>query len=376
MIETAKYTNRGGRPINEDSIYCATDLFIVADGLGGHHGGENASAAAVRCISENYRGDITDAEIEKLLEAANDAVNKLNDDSHTTLAAAFVSDERMRIANVGDSRVYIFRGNRVHTVTKDHSVCQAAVDMGEMSYDDIRFSDDRSRLLKVLGGKDSLSLKTKYKPIDLCDGDAFLLCSDGFWEYVHEREMETDLLKADSAESWKRLMLKRHLLKAKNSGDNYSLICGIVHSERTLADIPPASEAAVEEIPIEEAAVSEVPVKEAPLPSTIAINDEKPKPPKSQKGIIAALIVLLIAAGAAAFWFLGGSRIFEDLFSTSAGESSETSETAEPAESLPSESGEQPVTSGEAPDYDSEPLPPAAENQSDFESGTNPDTQI
>lgn len=365
MIETAKYTNRGGRPINEDSIYCATDLFIVADGLGGHHGGENASAAAVRCISENYRGDISDAEIEKLLEAANDAVNKLNDGSHTTLAAAFVSDKRMRIANVGDSRVYIFRGNRVHTVTKDHSVCQAAVDMGEMSYDDIRFSDDRSRLLKVLGGKESLNLKTKYPPIDLCDGDAFLLCSDGFWEYVHEREMEADLLKADSAESWKRLMLKRHLLKAKNSGDNYSLICGIVHSERKAEDIPPTLEA-----------VEEIPVTAAPLPSTIAINGEKPKSSKSQKSIIIALIVMLLAAGAAAFWLLGGSRLFEDLFSTSAGESSETSETAEPSESLSSESEEQPITSDENPDYDSEPLPPTAENQSDFESGSTPDTQI
>lgn len=378
IIDIAKYSNSGGHQINEDSIYCSSDLFVVADGLGGHYGGENASAAAVRCISEKYRGDISDVEIAQLLEAANDAVNQLNDGSHTTLAAAFVSGERMRIANVGDSRVYIFRGNKVHTVTKDHSVCQAAVDMGEMSYDDIRFSDDRSRLLKVLGGEGHLNLKTKYQPVELCDGDAFLLCSDGFWEYVHEREMEADLLKADSAESWKRLMLKRQLLKAKNKGDNYSLICGIVHSERKLENILPALEA-VEKIP-----VTGAPASESPLPSTIAISEEKVADNKktgrskiTQRIIIALLIVLLLAAGAAAFWLLGGSKLFAHAPDIGTDESpdisiSETSETAQSDESLPAESAEQSAASSEASDDGSAEF----SSSSDFESSTSIDTAV
>ncbi len=328
IIDTAKYTSSGGHQINEDTILCGTDLYIVADGLGGHYGGENASAAAVNYIAERYRGDISDNEIERLLEGANSAVNKLDNDSHTTLAAAFVSGERIRIANVGDSRVYLFRSNKVYTVTKDHSVCQVAVDMGEMSYEYIRFSDDRSRLLKVLGDEGALNLKTKYEPIELYDGDAFLLCSDGFWEYVHEREMEADLLKADSAESWKRLMLKRHLLKAKNEGDNYSLVCGIVHSERKPAAMP--------------------------IPVTIAVNGINEQHQKSRRGFLIVLLLLLFAALLTAFWIMGGSKLFSDGSSTSSNDSvdislSETveSETHETKEHLLDESDEQPLTTTE-----------------------------
>lgn len=350
IIETAKYTNSGGHQINEDSILCGTDLFIVADGLGGHHGGENASAAAVNYISERYRGDISDNEIEQLLEGANTAVNQLNDDSHTTLAAAFVSGERVRIANIGDSRVYIFRNNKVHTVTRDHSVCQAAVDMGEMSYEDIRFSDDRSRLLKVLGNGSTLDLKTKYEPLELYDGDAFLLCSDGFWEYVHEREMEADLLKADSAESWKRLMLKRHLLKAKNEGDNYSLVCGIVHSERTLT------------------ATS--------IPATIAMSSTEQSPAKRSKGFLIILLLLLLAA-LAVFCFTTGNKLFSDTSENSTIESADTtlSETAESVagEELNVESAELPEVSKETTSAAGNDELPASTNEAAHESSELPE---
>lgn len=354
IIETAKYTSSGGHQINEDSIYCGTDLFIVADGLGGHYGGENASAAAVSYISERYRGDISDSELERLLEGANAAVNELNDDSHTTLAAAFVSGERVRIANVGDSRVYIFRNNKVHTVTKDHSVCQVAVDMGEMSYEDIRFSEDRSRLLKVLGSENALDLKTKYEPVELYDGDAFLLCSDGFWEYVHEREMEADLLKADSAESWKRYMLKRQLLRAKDEGDNYSLICGIVHSDRT----PEA----------------------APIPATVTITCAEQPQPKRSKGLLVVLILLLIAA-LVTFWFTVGRKLFADTSENSDVESadisvSETAEadTSETAETASDATAEQPLAPTEESTAESGEQPQGSADEAPAESSEQPET--
>lgn len=319
IIDTAKYTNNGGHEINEDSIFCRSDLFIVADGLGGHYGGENASAAAVSYLSEKYHGDISETEIMQLLEGANNAVNELNTDSHTTVAAAFVYGNRMRIANVGDSRVYIFRNNKVHKVTKDHSVCQVSVEMGEMSYEEIRFSDDRSRLLKVLGNGGALNLKTKYDPIELQDGDAFLLCSDGFWEYVHEREMEADLLKADSAESWKRLMLKRQILRAKNQGDNYSVICGIVHAENT-------------------------PVV-TPLPATVALNTKEDKPIKNKNFFWIFFCFLIFVAIIVAFWFMGGNKLWANAFGSESNDSSisETTDfaTSETTEPLPDESEEQ-----------------------------------
>ena len=307
-IDAIGRTFNGGHDVNEDSIICTDGLYVVADGLGGHFGGETGSAAAVKYISENRSRAQSGEEINALLEGANQAVNALANDSHTTVAAAFIQGETLRYANVGDSRVYIFRRNRVYAMTKDHSVCRAAVDMGEMSFEDIRFSDDRSRLLKVLGNGENLNLKNKYDPIELYDGDAFLICSDGFWEYIHEREMEADLLKADSAEAWSRLMLKRHLLKAKNKGDNYSVVCGIVHSDRMPpVEIPkttsvsmgaptPAMNTAPGNNPAQP--MQSIPVTAppampgAPFPSTMS-----PSHSKAKTGIIVAVAVAVAVIG-------------------------------------------------------------------------------
>lgn len=255
IIDCAKYSCRGGHSINEDSVFCGRDLFIVADGLGGHGNGSQASSAAVEYISGNYHGNISDEEICRILEGANSEVQSLDNGSRTTVAALFFNDDSARFANVGDSRVYYFRRGSIIAMTKDHSVCQASVDMGEMSFEEIRFSNDRSRLLKVLGNNSQLNLKKLYDTIEVMDGDAFIVCSDGFWEYVHEAEMEADLLKAENAEMWMRTMLKRHLLAAENNGDNYSVICGIIRSDKkppaAVSDFPKTKEIAVPEKPVQ-----------------------------------------------------------------------------------------------------------------------------
>lgn len=339
MTDIAKYSFSGGRQINEDSVYAGNGLYIVADGLGGHYGGEIASSAAVSYMSGNYSGDMSDSGIDALLEGANQAVCSLNNGSHTTVAAAFLGGGKFRCANVGDSRVYYFRKNKVFTVTKDHSVCRAAVDMGEMSYEDIRFSEDRSRLLKVLGSEARLNLRTQYKPIQVMDGDAFLICSDGFWEYVHEREMEADLLKADSADSWARLMLKRQLLKARDEGDNYTVVCGIIHCDGT--DAVPSSEAATEQFPADAYPAADapaIPPTRSGVPSDIPATGAVPTAAKpgsgSKKGIIAAIIIgaVIIAAGVvtAALLISNGSKPENSPEITGTSEAADTSAPSEP----------------------------------------------
>lgn len=233
-IDTAVYSAEGGHDINEDSYLCSTEkgVFIVADGLGGHEHGEAASAAAIRYFSENCTGHYDDGRIETLLKGANSCVFALGE-GRTTAAAAFVENGIFRFANVGDSRVYYFSGGRLTAVTKDHSVCQAAVDMGNMDFADIRASEDRSKLLKVLGENAELDIKRKYSPIKISDGDSFLVCSDGFWEYVFEEEMEIDLLKSEKAHDWIKNMLKRHIRRAENKGDNYTAVCGIFHLDKS-----------------------------------------------------------------------------------------------------------------------------------------------
>lgn len=231
IFDIAKYTNPGGREINEDSMLCKNGVWVVADGLGGHADGEKASAEAVRFLDDNCCGGYTDENIAELLEGANSAVCRLNGPGRSTVAAAFAENGVFRMANAGDSRVYYFRDGKIIAQTKDHSVCQASVDMEMMSPDDIRGSEDRSSLLKVLGNDSALNIKKRYPSIEIKSGDAFLVCSDGFWEYVLEAEMEADLLKSDSAEAWLSHMLKRHLIRAENHGDNYTVICGFIYRE-------------------------------------------------------------------------------------------------------------------------------------------------
>ncbi|MCM1327820.1 MAG: serine/threonine-protein phosphatase [Ruminococcus sp.] len=231
VINSAKYSCAAGHGINEDSCLCSPErgIFIVADGLGGHSSGEKASLAAVDYFEEKCFGGYTNECITELLEGANLEVLRKGDGGKTTTAAAFTENGKFIYANVGDSRVYYFRGGKIIAQTKDHSVCQASVDMGMMRFEDIRGSEDRSRLLKVLGSEESLNIKKHYPPIPIQNGDAFLICSDGFWEFVYEAEMEADLLKSDSADAWLKYMLKRHILRAENKGDNYTAVCGIIY---------------------------------------------------------------------------------------------------------------------------------------------------
>ncbi len=268
-LDVAQFTCRGGREINEDSLICGKDYFVVADGLGGHSAGEIASAAAVRSFAENCHGGYTDESINMLLEQANSAVLSLKSDARTTVAAAFVENGVFRYINAGDSRIYYFRNNRLFAHSRDHSVCQVAVDMGTMTFEEIRGSEDRSKLLKVLGDNEKLNIKKFYQPIQIENGDAFLICSDGFWDFVTEGEMEADLLKAENAQAWLRFMLKRQLLRAKNEDDNYTAVSGIFGGE--------------------EAAV--IPVK------------------KSKAPYIALCAAALVLVAGAAVWAVGAARM-------------------------------------------------------------------
>ncbi len=252
IINSAKYSCAAGHDVNEDSCLCSADkgIFIVADGLGGHSDGEKASLAAVDYFEENCCGGYTGERISELMEGANTEVLKKGDGGKTTVAAAFTENGNFIYTNAGDSRVYYFRDGRIIAQTKDHSVCQASVDMGIIRPEDIRGSEDRSRLLKVLGSDEQLNIKKHYPPIRIQSGDAFLVCSDGFWEYVYETEMEADLLKSDSADVWLKYMLKRHILRAENKGDNYTAICGIIYLDGSETYVEPVSQTPVTAAPV------------------------------------------------------------------------------------------------------------------------------
>ena len=211
----------------------ADGAYVVCDGLGGHDSGEVASGCAVKVMSELCSGTPPYSQdlINTFFLRANQAVIALKEQALTTMVGGFVRDGIFFYQSVGDSRLYYFRDGKKFAQTKDDSVCQAAVDLGSMDYEDIRTSEDRSRLLKVLGNDPELKIMRRYDSILIEPGDAFLVCSDGFWEHVLDEEMEETLSSSEDAEQWLNTMLNIQYTRAKNRDDNYTVICAIADKE-------------------------------------------------------------------------------------------------------------------------------------------------
>ena len=239
-IDIFAYTNAGARPYNEDSHGVKNEadrcMAVLCDGLGGHNCGEVASGLAVRNILDGLAKmeNIQAENIQALLKFVNDGlvqqqvVKPEQKGMRTTAVGCVIDSKEITYFNSGDSRFYFFSNGILNTMSKDHSVSQMSVELGDMSFDDIRFDVDRNKLLKVLGGSTTNEVGTVYKPIPYKRGDAFLLCSDGFWEYVIEEEMEIDLSKSASAKEWLEFMIVRLLLRFNDKNDNFTVIGGII----------------------------------------------------------------------------------------------------------------------------------------------------
>jgi len=229
------YSNKGGKQNNEDCLAYYFDnrkgIFILADGLGGHRNGEVASKIVVESLMTDMKKEetINYASIQRaFLNANNLLLEKQKEPSFanmkTTAVLLNLSKDQAIWGHLGDSRLYYFSDNELSTVTKDHSVTYKKYLAGEISYSDINLDDDRSSLLGVLGNKDKCNPEIINVPRHIKKGDAFLICSDGFWEYVFDEEILIDLLKSKNPKQWAELMLLRHIKRTKPSNDNYSLI--------------------------------------------------------------------------------------------------------------------------------------------------------
>ena len=224
-------TNIGGRSNNDDTAEkrvkgdCA--WVFVGDGLGGYAGGQMASEAAARAMMDaTHRGSLlTDERLQEAAAQANRAVFQLQAEKKgkmkTTLVFLAIEDGRARWIHVGDSRLYHFRCGHLQTQTMDHSVSQMAVLMGEITPREIRFHEDRNRVLRALGGDNA---RPELSPTVMLTGgeDVFLLCTDGFWEYVFEEEMEALLQRASSPKQWLEEMEKLLRTRTPNDNDNYT----------------------------------------------------------------------------------------------------------------------------------------------------------
>lgn len=233
-ITYAASTFPGERECNED--YAAADCignwycFAVADGLGGHSRGEAASRLVCEKALQQFCENGAQ-EMESMFELAQEELLKMQqaenakDAMKTTLNLLTLDGENAYWGHVGDTRTYYFKNRKIKARTKDHSVPQMMVSMGEIKEKDIRHHPDRNRLLRVMGIEWRKPQYVLEKEIKLKKGQAFLLCTDGFWEYIEDKEMEQCLKKAASVQEWLDVMneIVRHNGLGSNM-DNYTAI--------------------------------------------------------------------------------------------------------------------------------------------------------
>lgn len=237
MIRHSYITEKGGRPVNEDSgsivrkenKYCYT----VCDGLGGHGKGEVASSAAAKIFSSIFKNTELSPEdfFELAYSKAQETVHRLREKDgngfsmKTTVVSLVIADGKCTWSHLGDSRLYMFRNNKVEVRTLDHSVPQMLVASNEINEEEIRFHPDRNRLLRVLGGDDEIPRYAVSETVDLKDCQAFLLCTDGFWELIDEKQMCSLLKTSHSPEVWLEKMEKIILENGESKEtDNYTAI--------------------------------------------------------------------------------------------------------------------------------------------------------
>lgn len=233
MVKIAALSAQGGREYNEDSISVLEEAerqcAVVADGLGGHGGGEIASSIAAVQIKKAFSDmtGINEAWILELYRQVNRAVLEQQTASchmKTTCVSLFLEQEMIWWAHLGDSRLYYFQNGELKRQTMDHSVSQMAVLSGEITKDQIRFHEDRNRVLRAFGASEDVHPDIESMKLDADVFHAFLLCTDGFWEYVLEAEMQIDLLKAEEPSEWLKYMEERLKKKVDGKNDNYSAI--------------------------------------------------------------------------------------------------------------------------------------------------------
>lgn len=236
IINAFKYSDIGGRRVNEDTVgflESGTHLVaVVTDGLGGQGDGNLASQCVcnslMHCGSEGHFP--SEEEIAVAFERANqELISKQQNDFHMKTTAVYlcISGNRAVWAHVGDSRLYhIFNGQLCH-YTLDHSASQMAVYMGKITRDEIPNDAGRSRLLRAMGVREERP--DIHEPIILEPGKhAFLLCSDGLWEYLSDEEIIKAYSNAETVQRFVGILTLVKNSRSPQDCDNNSAVAVFV----------------------------------------------------------------------------------------------------------------------------------------------------
>jgi len=208
------------RSKNDDSGYAGRHLFVVADGMGGHAGGDVASAIATTRIAEIDEEYSTAADAEFALQSALIAANSLLAETvfehpeltgmGTTFSGLIRVGDEVAIAHIGDSRIYLLRDGEMSQVTADHTFVQRLVDSGRITPEEAAVHPRRSVLMRVLGDVDAAP-EIDTSILATRPGDRWLLCSDGLSSYVSEEKIHGVLSTARDVDDAARMLVKESL---------------------------------------------------------------------------------------------------------------------------------------------------------------------
>lgn len=179
---------------NEDSFLVDAPLFVVCDGMGGHAAGEVASGIAVKTIAEHAPKHADDILLGVAVEEANTAVMEGavsgagKPGMGCTATCVLIEDNKMAVAHVGDSRIYLLHGGTLVRITHDHSYVEELVDSGEITADEARIHPSRSIITRALGSDPDMY--ADHFTLDVAIGDRIIMCSDGLSSMVPDKDIE------------------------------------------------------------------------------------------------------------------------------------------------------------------------------------------
>jgi len=175
----------------------ARQIYVVADGMGGHQRGEVASRTVLQVFEKRYRDIQKPGDISEIISLSKETMNMLarddrnNNGMGTTVSGIFLADKEAIVFNCGDSRVYHLQGGSLERLTRDHSVVQELFDFGAITEDEMRFHPQKNIITSALiadlrDGLPEFDIKT----VNISGDSTFLICTDGLWESVKREEME------------------------------------------------------------------------------------------------------------------------------------------------------------------------------------------
>ena len=224
------------RKMNQDYVFTSEDavgnlpnLFVVADGMGGHNAGDFASSHAVEILVDEIRKDADYNPVKIIRHAIETANTEIIEQAQkdeslrgmgTTMVVSTIVGQYAYVANVGDSRLYVVQG-QIQQITKDHSLVQEMVRLGEISPEEARNHRDKNIITRALGAEKTVDID--FFDLKLEAGDTILMCSDGLSNMVDDRKMEEIILDSemDLTEKGKTLIREANLNGGK---DNIAII--------------------------------------------------------------------------------------------------------------------------------------------------------